>query len=50
MNKFLPLFTSEKNNKVLDELNRSERVINMSLGDYYSDNIMKRELEDIVKE
>jgi hypothetical protein len=48
--RILPLFTSEKNRKVLDELNRNMRVIHVSLGDYFSQNIMRRQLEDVIKE
>jgi hypothetical protein len=48
--KFLPLFTSEKNNKIIDELNRNMRVIEISLRDHFGDNIMNRGLEQIVKE
>ena len=48
--KFLPLFTSENNKLVIDELNRNMRVIDLSLRDYFSDNIMKRELNEIINE
>lgn len=43
------LFTNEKSKEIIDELNRSYRVIQFCLDDYYMKrNFMDRELADII--
>lgn len=49
--KYMYMFTDEKNKEIIDELNRSYRVIKFSLNDYYlHSNYMQRKLETIIKE
>jgi hypothetical protein len=43
-------FASEYNRDINDELNRSFRVLSMSLNDYFGDNIMQRDIENVIKE
>ncbi len=49
--KYMYMFTDEKNKEIIDELNRSFRVIKFSLNDFYlHNNYMQRELKTIIKE
>jgi hypothetical protein len=52
MNKkeFQYVFASEYSKDINDELNRSFRVIGLGLTDLFKDNIMKRELGNLIKE
>jgi hypothetical protein len=45
------LFTDEKKKDIIDELNRSFRVIQFSFDDFYlKGNFMNRELADIISQ
>jgi hypothetical protein len=45
------MFTDEKKKEIIDELNRSYRVIQFNLDDlYYKQNFMNRELNQIISE
>jgi len=44
------LFDDNYNKQVLDELNRSANALFIGLDDYFNDNIMKRDLKELIKQ
>ena len=48
--KIMYLFDDNYNKQVLDELNRNANALFIGLDDYFNDNIMKRDLKELIKQ
>jgi hypothetical protein len=48
--KIMYLFDDNYNKQVLDELNRNANALFIGLDDYFNENIMRRDLKEIIKQ